>query len=184
MTARKEPTKADLAVAVTKLTEENEALRDLLAAVQTMADVPKPAIYSDRYYWACTDRLSTIAVWAELNEDAAGPNAAAVISGWAKAVRKQAAKPVRYEVHAEPEPEPSGEGGVLFPVSNESVWRLQCGCEAVSVDLTPGSAFFCPLHGNTNVAPAPLCQWHGGEGPSGGQCGACQDESAAASVSA
>jgi len=99
----KQPTRADLSAAVTKLTEENEALRELLGAIQVMADAPKPAAYSDRYHWECTDRLGTIAIWAELDEHATGPNGAAVLRGWAAQVRKKAAKPVRYEVRAEPE---------------------------------------------------------------------------------
>lgn len=98
----KEPTKADLAAAVTRLTEENEALRDLLGAVQAMATAPRPATYSDEYYWACLDRLSTIAVWAELDEHATGPLAARIIHGWAERMREKAAVPVRYEVRAEP----------------------------------------------------------------------------------
>lgn len=107
-------TKTELEAENTRLKEENEALRALLGAVQAMADAPKPAGYEDRYYWACTDRLSTIKVWAHLDENASGPNAAAVMRGWAESLRKKAAEPVRYEVKAA-EPEPVSPEGAPEP---------------------------------------------------------------------
>src|ERR1700734_3931189 len=114
----KEPTKADLAAAVTRLTGENEALRDLLAAVRAYADLPRPASYSahdNMYEYELERRADVIAVWADGDQGDMAPDVyVLVIRDRAKHLREEAARPVRYEVrgaapeadelHAEPEP--------------------------------------------------------------------------------
>lgn len=92
--------KKELEAENARLTDENEALRELLGAVQALAAVPKPADYADRYFWACEIRLSTIATWAQQDEHSAGPYAARVMRGWAARLRERAAEPVQYEVRA------------------------------------------------------------------------------------
>jgi len=107
---KKNPTKADLAAAVAKLTQENAQMRDLLAAISLAAGtVP---VSKDNDYPAewkrSTKVLSAIKTAASLDDNWAGSAA------WgAEYTREIAAEPVGYEVyqpegaelHAAPEPE-------------------------------------------------------------------------------
>lgn len=100
----KEPTKADLAAAVAKLTEEDAGLRDLLAAVRAYADMPHPAEYTHpAYVIECERRLDAIAVYANGDQDGMAPGVYLLVMGdRAKELRERAARPVRYESRPEP----------------------------------------------------------------------------------
>lgn len=100
----KEPTKADLAAAVTRLTEEVAALRELLAAVSAYAELPHPASYDNRSYeYELERRVDAIAIWANGGREDMAPDVyVLVIQDRAKHLREEAARPVRYEVRAEP----------------------------------------------------------------------------------
>jgi hypothetical protein len=110
-------TKEQLQAENERLGREVAALRDLLTAVRDHADVPRPADYDNpAYRWLCADRLIDIAIWAELNEHATGPNADRHLNDWAARLRERAARPLKYTVRAaEPEPAADGPGGVPLP---------------------------------------------------------------------
>lgn len=97
----KEPTKADLATAVAKLTEENAGLRELLAAVSEYARSVPLAVGDQRQELRrATETLIHIGVIT----DPCG----AWVWGWgggqgAARLREHAAKPVDYEVYVRPE---------------------------------------------------------------------------------
>lgn len=95
----KEPTKADLAAAVTKLTQENAGMRELLAAISLAADVPvsKGGGYADE--WKRSTRvLAVIKHAADIDGSWDGYLA------WAAGeVRSLAAEPAGYEVYVKPE---------------------------------------------------------------------------------
>jgi hypothetical protein len=104
----KEPTKADLAAAVTKLTEENAGLRDLLAAVSLAADTVPVSKGSDYLAeWKRSTRvLASVKVMSHLDGDWAGELAYA-----AGHLREVAAEPVGYEVYVETVAAPLADDG-------------------------------------------------------------------------
>jgi hypothetical protein len=94
----KEPTRADLAAAVARLTGENAALRDLLAAVSLAAGTVPVARHDDAAEWRRSCRvLANIKGLARL-DDWAGYLAYA-----AEEMRAVAAEPVGYEVYVRPQ---------------------------------------------------------------------------------
>jgi hypothetical protein len=103
---KKNPTKADLAAAVAKLTQENAQMRDLLAAISLAAGTV-PISEGNDYAgeWKRSVKvLSAIKAAAALDDNWAGSAA------WgAEYAREVAAEPVGYEVYQpegdEPEPE-------------------------------------------------------------------------------
>jgi hypothetical protein len=108
----KEPTKADLAAAVAKLTEENAGLRDLLAAVRECARAVPQAVYD--HQWEQLRRATNVLIAISVVADAEGTWAWSWASGQGAAhLRERAAEPLGYEVyqtegdelHAAPEPE-------------------------------------------------------------------------------
>jgi hypothetical protein len=109
----KEPTKADLATAVAKLTEENAGLRDLLAAVSLAADtvpVARGAGYIDE--WKRSTHVLSVIKHAAALSDWNGYLA------WAAGeVRSLAAEPVGYEVHVKPEPVSDAEAAGILVAS-------------------------------------------------------------------
>ena len=139
--AVKEPTKADLAAAVARLTEENAALRDLLAAVRAYADVPHPADYDDRRHeYELERRVDAIAVWADGDQEDMAPDVYLLVMGdRAKHLREEAARPVRYQVRAEPadatrdQPASPDAAGVLAAA-------IAAGTPVVVTDDEPGPA--------------------------------------------
>lgn len=98
----KEPTKADLAAAVTKLTQENAGLRDLLTAVsECAAAVPQAAADGERKELR---RATHMLVSISLTADPAGHWAWGWGSGQAAGyLREQASEPVGYEVYKTPD---------------------------------------------------------------------------------
>jgi hypothetical protein len=124
----KDPTKADLATAVARLTEENAGLRELLAAVSAYAELPRPASSDNRSYgYELERRADAIAIWANGDREDMAPDVyVLVIQDRAKHLREEAARPVRYEVRAEPEPCPCG---AEIPASEWREGHRTCGSE-------------------------------------------------------
>jgi hypothetical protein len=110
----KEPTRADLAAAVARLTGENAALRDLLAAVSLAAGTVPVAKHDDAAEWRRSCRvLANIKGLARL-DDWAGYLAYA-----AGEMRAVAAEPVGYEVYVRPEDDEPAEVSCADPHPQE-----------------------------------------------------------------
>lgn len=126
----KEPTKADLATAVARLTEENAGLRELLAAVSAYAELPRPASHDNRTYgYELERRADAIAIWANGDREDMAPDVyALVIQDRAKHLREEAARPVRYEVRAEPAQAESDAGVSEECTDYDPNYKLH-GCE-------------------------------------------------------
>ena len=94
----KDPTKADLAAAVARLTEENAGLRDLLAVIAA-ARPPLPVRPDEmyRFYTAGSDRLLDVALRAGEVVRYAGAYVPDVARSHARGLREDLAKPLRYE---------------------------------------------------------------------------------------
>ena len=121
-------TKEELAAENERLGKEVAALRTLLAAVQECANLPFPANVDDEG-WRARERLADrragmIAVYADA--DLMHPHdpaiLAAVLHDRAAALRKEAARPLRYTPKgAEPAPEPEPDSrrycDILAPVT-------------------------------------------------------------------
>ncbi|HTJ69233.1 MAG TPA: hypothetical protein VL551_16975 [Actinospica sp.] len=156
---KKNPTKADLAAAVAKLTQESAQMRDLLAAISLAAGtVPISAGNDYLAEWKrSTKVLSTIKAVAVLDDDWAGSAA------WgARYAREVAAEPVGYEVYQpegdEPEPEPEPEAQEC--TDYDPAYKLH-GCELgphpaakphrdlLGVEWTESLEFPCPSKGCT-----------------------------------
>lgn len=90
-----------------QLEAENAALRDLLDAIAAAADVPVPADASNssrdmlRYRMTLERRIDVIAVYAEMDDACTGDIAVAVLQDRATEVRKETARPLRYQIRAE-----------------------------------------------------------------------------------
>jgi len=114
----KEPTKADLAAAVAKLTEENAGMRDLLAAVSECArTVPLAAAGEPSYKER--SRATSVLTRISVVTDPGSTWEWSWGSGQGAAhLRELAAEPPGYEVYVEPEP-PAGPGGVPFPAGSD-----------------------------------------------------------------
>jgi hypothetical protein len=103
----------DLQAANARLGVEIAALRELLAVVAALADVPEPdgGYYGpqrDAYAAAVEKRADTIAIYARMDEAATGNDAAWVLRSRARHLREEAAKPLRY-TPAVPAPDTNGD---------------------------------------------------------------------------
>lgn len=100
----KEPTKADLAAAVAKLTEENKGMRDLLAAISLAAGTVPVSQHNDYLgEWKRSTKVLANIKTASHLDDWAGR-----FAYWSAELRAVAAELPGYEVYepedAEPEP--------------------------------------------------------------------------------
>jgi hypothetical protein len=101
----KDPTKADLAAAVARLTEENAGLRDLLAVIAgARPTLPVKPEEMHRFYSAGSDRLLHVTVAAGEVARYAGAYVPDVTRGHARSLREYLAQPLRYEAE-KPAPE-------------------------------------------------------------------------------
>jgi hypothetical protein len=150
----KNPTKADLAAAVARLTQENAGLRDLLAAISLAAGtVP---VSKDNDYPA---------EWKRSTKVLAVIKNAADLSDWdgylawaAEETRSLAAEPVGYEVYqpegpgvtepAQDEPEPVACGSRPYPAGSEGDDGTECALPAghggAHDDNPPFGGAWCP----------------------------------------
>ncbi len=143
------PTKQQLQAENERLTEENEALRDLLGAARAYAGLPHPADYGDRLYPYETERrLDRIAVWANGGREDMDPRVYLLVIGdRARHLREEAARPVRYEVRAAPLPVPAVEPGdelVVIPAPDAAAvlaGSITSGTPLVVVDESAGPEY-------------------------------------------
>lgn len=162
----REPTKAGLAAAVAKLTEENAGLRDLLAAVSECARSVPQATYDDarKELRRATHMLVDISV-------VTGPDGSWTW-GWATGdaaafLRKSAAEPLGYEPYAEPEPAPVIAGSEQQPAPvivaehcsgcGESTAHAD-GCEFMPAAPVPWSAVMAEPAPSGMQQPAPVAR--------------------------
>jgi hypothetical protein len=99
-------TKEELQAENERLGAEVAALRELLTAARDYAKLPHPADYSGTVYtYEAERRLDAIAVWADGDREDMTPDVyLLVMKDRAGHLREEAARPVRYEVRAEPAP--------------------------------------------------------------------------------
>jgi hypothetical protein len=154
-----EPTKADLAAAVARLTEENAALRDLLTAARAYAKLPHPADYSGSVYtYEAERRLDAIAVWADGDREDMTPDVYLLVMGdRAKHLREEAARPVRYEVRAEPAQVVSDEAAN----PPHHVIPAEQACTAPGWDDSADSGYMCTAQ-NGHAGPDHIAYKPGG----------------------